>query len=114
MVDAVSDTCSQRWQVYCGACGSSSGSAKTREEAIALWNTRCHEDEPLLVYHTLEAAYRRMRALDALVARIVTKFPKSKALQAMLKEETPAENGFIHRFSRKYIESKLGRLPTPP
>lgn len=29
-----------RWQVFCGPCGSSSGSAKTREQAAYHWNSR--------------------------------------------------------------------------
>lgn len=28
------------WQVFCGACGSSSGRCRTREEAEKLWNGR--------------------------------------------------------------------------
>jgi hypothetical protein len=40
MCDPVRGETSSRWQVFCGACGSSSGSTKTREEAIELWNRR--------------------------------------------------------------------------
>lgn len=36
-----------RWQVWCGACGSSSGSYKTREEAIAGWNKRACSEIPV-------------------------------------------------------------------
>ena len=28
---------SNRWQIWCGACGSSTGSYRTKEEAIAFW-----------------------------------------------------------------------------
>ncbi len=31
---------SNRWQVFCGACGSSSGSTRTYFEAVELWNKR--------------------------------------------------------------------------
>lgn len=38
--EAVFSDMSGSWQVFCGACGSSSGSCKTEVEAVALWNTR--------------------------------------------------------------------------
>lgn len=34
---------SGRWQVFCGPCGSSSGSTKEPEQAAALWNSRFAE-----------------------------------------------------------------------
>jgi hypothetical protein len=34
---------SGRWQVYCGPCGSSSGSCKKPEQAAGLWNSRATE-----------------------------------------------------------------------
>lgn len=40
MVEAYEWDLSSRWVVGCGACGSHSGSCKTREEAIKLWNDR--------------------------------------------------------------------------
>lgn len=40
IVDTVEGEISRRWQVMCGACGSSSGSCKTKVEAVALWNRR--------------------------------------------------------------------------
>lgn len=39
MCDAVENDYG-RWQIFCGACGSSSGTYKTREEAVAGWNRR--------------------------------------------------------------------------
>lgn len=35
----LSDT-SRRWQVFCGPCGSSSGSSRRPEDAAAAWNSR--------------------------------------------------------------------------
>ena len=40
MMEAYQCDISKRWKVGCGACGSHSGSCKTREEAVRLWNTR--------------------------------------------------------------------------
>ena len=40
VVETVLSDQSGRWQVFCGACGSSSGSTKTEAEAIATWNRR--------------------------------------------------------------------------
>lgn len=40
MVSTILGDVSLRWQVFCGRCGSSSGSCKTEDEAIKLWNTR--------------------------------------------------------------------------
>lgn len=34
---------SGRWQVYCGPCGSSSGSCREPEQAADLWNSRATE-----------------------------------------------------------------------
>ena len=81
---------SRRWQVFCGACGSSSGSCATKEEAIAAWNRRApaapsggpsveslartweaHEGHPITErgYKALEAV--RSRCLSALDAQDV-------------------------------------------
>lgn len=40
MCDPVEDILGKRWQVFCGRCGSSSGSYKTEAESIAGWNRR--------------------------------------------------------------------------
>lgn len=40
MVDSTQCDVSNRWQVFCGRCGSSSGSCKTEEDARDLWNKR--------------------------------------------------------------------------
>ena len=40
MVSATKSMMDERYQVHCGACGSSSGSCTTVEEAVELWNRR--------------------------------------------------------------------------
>lgn len=45
MIDPVQCELSNRWQIFCGACGSSSGSYKTEAEAIVGWNKRSSEEK---------------------------------------------------------------------
>lgn len=45
MPELVRSDVSGRWQVFCGPCGSSSGSSRTPEEAAAHWNSR-HVEGP--------------------------------------------------------------------
>lgn len=40
MPELVLSDVSRRWQVFCGPCGSSSGSTRTPHEAANLWNSR--------------------------------------------------------------------------
>ena len=62
-----------RWQVGCGACGSFTGTHKTKEEAIAAWNTR-HEPYSAERIVTLEADYadllQNRNHLSAKIAKI--------------------------------------------
>jgi len=45
MPELVRSDVSRRWQVFCGPCGSSSGSCRTPEEAAKHWNSR-HVEGP--------------------------------------------------------------------
>jgi hypothetical protein len=45
MPELVLSDVSRRWQVFCGPCGSSSGSCRTPAEAAAHWNSR-HAEGP--------------------------------------------------------------------
>lgn len=47
MPELVRSDVSGRWQVYCGPCGSSSGSCRMPDEAAAHWNSR-HVEGPEL------------------------------------------------------------------
>lgn len=56
---------SGRWLIFCGACGSSSGSRKTEKQAIELWNTR---------YSAALASEREKKLVEALRAVNATTF----------------------------------------
>ncbi len=55
-VAAIEDEISERWKIYCGGCGSSSGSCETIQDAKALWNAR-PQDERIL-WQPIETAPR--------------------------------------------------------
>jgi len=55
--DVVQSDINHRWQVFCGRCGSSSGSCRTEDKAIELWNQRPVENLAIAEYANMMIAY---------------------------------------------------------
>ena len=88
MVDALESEYGGRYQVFCGACGSSSGSCKTKTDATALWNCRPFEARAKAEAEPQGEAAELVRNLAMLVYRLAHRLSldrhgKAMAAQAM-------------------------------
>lgn len=68
MIDVLLVEATNRWQVFCGCCGSSSGSHKTKEQAVIGWNTRTPDPKIESLTAQLEEANELISLLRGVIS----------------------------------------------